>query len=155
MSKKRGIQIPKKYTHKKFVLGLIDALITRAELAEDKDSPQKAKRSPAAAPIKDPVSCVKVPREKKTLIRFDKKNPSLKKFDHLRFKDGAHIRVKAKQTDCKYCTYLKLKYLAEQTGDRNENDFVPYVIRPKQKCSICLVNLCKEHFEMWHSTDNN
>ena len=94
MSKKRGIPIPKKCCHKKFVLGLIDALITRGELAEDKDSPRKSKRSPAAAPIKDPVSCVKVPREKRTLIRFDKKNPSLK-FDHLRFQEGEHNRVQA------------------------------------------------------------
>ena len=156
MSKKRGIPIPKKKcSHKKFVLGLIDALITRGELAEDKESPRKSKRSPAAAPIKDPVSCVKVPQEKRTLIRFDKKNPSLTKFDHLCFKVGEHKRVQAKQNKCKYCLYLRLKYLAKQRTTRNKNDFAPHVAKPKQKCSTCLLNLCKDHFDMWHSKDNN
>ena len=37
ITKKRGIEIPKKYCHKKFVLGLIDSLITRGDLAVEKD----------------------------------------------------------------------------------------------------------------------
>ena len=158
MNKKRGNPIPKKYCHKKFVLGLIDSLITRGELAEEQDSPQKSKRPTAAAPIKEPVSCVEVPQEERTLIRFDKKNPSLTKFDHLRFKVGEHNRVKAKQNDCKYCSYLKLKYFAEKEkkgNTSNEDDFKPHVTKPKMKCSDCKVNLCKDHFDLWHSKDNN
>lgn len=155
ISKQRGIKIPKKYCHKKFLLRLVDSLITQAEDATTK-SPWKSKRTLASAPIKELVSCVQVPSEDKLMILFDKKDLSLNKLDHICFEEAENKRVLAKQGKCKYCLYLYLKAKAlakDKAVTRNEKSIWPKIKKPMQKCSICKVNLWWQHFDLWHSRE--
>ena len=59
--------------------------------------------------MKELVSCVQVPSVDRPMIRFDKNNLLLKKFDFLCFAEGEHKRASTKQGKCKYCAYLYLK----------------------------------------------
>ena len=78
-------------------------------------------------------SCVKVPSDYRPLIQFDKKDPLLKKYDHLCFKKGEHKRVQAKQGQCRYCAYL---YLKTKASSKNKDDW-PKVKKPMLACSTC------------------
>ena len=77
-------------------------------------------------------------------IVMSRKNPSLSPYDHVRYGPGEHILIKAeKQSKCKYCQYLVM--VAKKRGT-----MLPVGERPRQKCLICDMHLCKKHMSIFH-----
>ena len=74
--------------------------------------------------------------------------PSLEKYNNnLRFSlnQSNHHRIISKQAKCIYWCYLYLKAKAEDA------DELHIICRPSKKCLICDLNLCNDHFDMFHT----
>ena len=80
--------------------------------------------------------------------RLSVAKPSLEKNNNIRFSlnQSNHHRIISKQAKCIYWwCYLYLKAKAEDADELHT------IRRPSKKCLICDLNLCNDHFDMFHT----
>ena len=128
--------------HKDFLIKFINCLICRGNGETKCVVNNNVKRRVTTTPSSTDITVVHTGKVGK--IVMSRKNPSLSPYDHVRYGSGEHILIKAeKQSKCKYCQYLVM--VAKKRGTT-----LPVEERPRQKCLICNVHLCKKHMSIFH-----
>ena len=127
-----------KENHKHFLIEFVNSLIRRGN-AETTCLPVITTRGVATLG-NDPSIVHKGTTGK---IVMSRSKPSLSVFDESRYCAGEHKMIPATQAKCKYCQYLVLVAKVRKEAP-------PIEQRPRLKCSICDVHLCKNHVEVFH-----
>merc|ERR1712203_1174807 len=135
--------------HKPFLCKFIDCLIRRANVS------RIAARTTRLSTTQVDTNIHHDPMNK---ICFSVNNPSLDIYDELRSRPVPHYAIPASQKECCYCRFLYMKAKAKhakaaKTRHAIETTVLPKSKRPRKKCNICRVNLCDEHFGLFHSRE--
>ena len=130
--------------HKKYILGLINAMIWRSRSMkrglEENTITRAVQKSVRPTQV---FQTQAVHLAKKT--KLSKFNASLSKWNHCYFITGVHASERTTQDYCKYCKYFAL--LEKAHGPKCKEGKIK---QPYQVCSICRVHLCNDHFDLFH-----
>ena len=108
---------------------------------------KKEQRTRCTAKHKTNAGAVSLAKKKTTTKKEEEHGTKENTTTLLTDRDGKTILMHgAPQSECRYCSFLFLKAKANQVDASTP----PKVKRPRQRCSICQVNLCSDHWDLFH-----